>query len=272
MKEKGSPCDYSKGGDQVENAAKRVEQQQVSLAVKLADRDDERHQVWRLRYAAFIEEAGLPEGETDQKLDQDRFDDWCDHLIVKEEETGRVVGTYRLLPGKKAVTNGGFYSETMFDLSQSLLPRTRMLELGRSCVDPAYRNGRVIQLLWEGIADYVREHGYDYLVGCASLRAIDTDRLSRLHSLLHRFSFLTDRYLVYPHPESRRVGLRPVQTEESLKEMYRLLPPLMKGYLWLGAQLALEPAYDPILKSTDYFVVLEQKQMTEKYRRRFIER
>ncbi|MGG1660883.1 GNAT family N-acetyltransferase [Brevibacillus sp. NRS-1366] len=118
-----------------------------------------------------------------------------------------------------ALTTGGFFSETLFDLSQSLLPRTRMLELGRSCVDPAYRNGRVIQLLWEGIADYVNEHGYDYLVGCASLRVIDAERLNRIHALLHRFSFLTDRYLVYPRPENRRVGIQPVQAEESLKEM-----------------------------------------------------
>ncbi|MGG4496573.1 GNAT family N-acetyltransferase [Brevibacillus reuszeri] len=126
------------------NEGMRLEQGQVPLAVKLADHDDERQQVWKLRYAAFIEEAGLANGENDRKLDQDHFDDWCDHLIVKEEETGRVVGTYRLMPGKKAVMNGGFFSETLFDLGQSPLPRTRMLELGRNCVDPAYRNGRVI--------------------------------------------------------------------------------------------------------------------------------
>ncbi|QRG68717.1 GNAT family N-acetyltransferase [Brevibacillus choshinensis] len=256
------------------HAAKKVEQRQVSLAVKLADCEAERQQVWKLRYGAFIEEAGLADEAMDQRqmLDQDRFDDWCDHLIVKEEESGRVVGTYRLLPGKKAEANGGFYSETMFDLSHSLLPRTRVLELGRSCVDPDYRNGRVIQLLWEGIADYVNAHGYDYLVGCASLRETNIERLSRIHAPLQRFSFLTDRYLVYPHPVSRLAGLRPIQTEESLKELYRLLPPLMKGYLWLGAQFAEEPAYDPILRSIDYFVVLEQKQITEKYRRRFMER
>lgn len=256
----------------MEQAAKRVEQHQASLEVKLADRDEERQQVWELRYAAFIEANGLADGHAGKRLDQDRFDDWCDHLIVKEVGTERVVGTYRLLPGKKAGTNGGFYSETLFDLSHSSLPRTRMLELGRSCVDPAYRNGRVIQLLWEGIADYVNLHGYDYLVGCASLREADHEQLSRIHALLKRFSFLTERYGVHPHPSSRQTGLRPIDAEESLKQMYRLLPPLMKGYLWLGAQLAEEPAYDPILRSTDYFVVLDQKQITEKYRRRFLDK
>lgn len=254
------------------NSADYAERRQASLMVKLADHDDERKQIWKLRYESFIEEAGLARGENDPRVDQDRFDDWCDHLIVKEKETGRVVGTYRLMPGKKAVHNGGFFSETLFDLSNSILPYTRMLELGRSCVDPAYRNGRVIHLLWEGIADYVKGYGYDYLVGCASLRGMDTERLSHIHWLLHRFSFLTDRYLVHPRPECRRVGLRPIQAEEGLKELYRLLPPLMKGYLWLGAQLAREPAYDPILKSTDYFVVVEQKHITDKYRRRFLER
>jgi len=256
----------------MENTAKQIEQRHATLVVKLADRDDERQQVWRLRYDAFIVEAGLADHGHERGIDQDRFDDWCDHLIVKEQETGRVVGTYRLMPGKKAQTNGGFYSETLFDLTQSLLPRTKMLELGRSCVDPAYRNGRVIQLLWEGIADYVSEHEYDYLVGCASLRGIEPERLRRIHALLHRHSFLTDSYAVYPRPECRRVELWPVQAEESLKELHRLLPPLMKGYLWLGAKLARDPAYDPLLASTDYFVVLEQQKITEKYRRRFIER
>jgi putative hemolysin len=245
---------------------------QGRLAVKLAEYPEELQQALRLRYESFIEEHGNRHASNDRRLDTDSFDSWCDHLIVTDELTGQVVGTYRLLPGERALARGGFYSETLFDLTHFVPAKHRTLELGRSCIHPAYRNGRVVQLLWEGIADYVKRHDYQYMIGCASLRADDSDKRNLIHSLLDKYDFLTERYGVKPLPNRRIADLRVAETEAGVKELFRLLPPLVKGYLWVGAELAAEPVYDPHLTSVDYFVVLAREKITTKYRRHFLDR
>jgi putative hemolysin len=245
---------------------------QGRLVVKLAEYPEELRQAMRLRYESFIEEHGNRHAGNDQRMETDSFDAWCDHLIVTDESTGQVVGTYRLLPGERAIARGGFYSETLFDLTHFVPPKHSTLELGRSCIHPLYRNGRVVQLLWEGIADYVKRYDYLYLIGCASLRVTDSSKRNLIHSLLNKYDFLTERYGVQPLPHRRIADLRIVETGEGVKELFRLLPPLVKGYLWVGAELAAEPVYDPHLTSVDYFVVLEKEKITEKYRRHFLER
>jgi putative hemolysin len=248
---------------------KCVSVNQRHLQVKLVNRPEELEQVLRLRYESFVEESGNRHVKSELGLEQDAFDSWCDHLIV--QDGGRVVGTYRLMPGQRAALNGGFYSETFFDLTNFVPPKSRTLELGRSCVAPEYRNGRVIQLLWEGIADYVQRHNYQYLIGCASLREPDSARLSRIHSLLERHGYISRQYGVQPR-SNLRMSLQRVETGEGVKELFRLLPPLVKGYLWLGAQLAGDPVYDPDFRSVDYLVVLSTENIVGKYRRHFLGR
>ncbi|TVY10131.1 GNAT family N-acetyltransferase [Paenibacillus cremeus] len=241
-----------------------------SLALLLAESTADKEQAMRLRYQVFVEEEKNMQMRTVDGLEQDAYDTFCDHLIVKDLDTDRVVGTYRLLPGERALQNIGFYSESEFDLSEFTMPKTATLELGRSCVDPAYRGGRVIQMLWEGIASYITERGYDYLIGCASVHLRSIEEVNLIYSMLKQKQVITDKYGVKPLQTHRIPGLQQVELDRSEKDIFRLLPPLMKGYQWLGAEIGGDPAYDAVFETVDFFIVLERERVSRRYRRHFL--
>ncbi|MFC7442511.1 GNAT family N-acetyltransferase [Laceyella putida] len=242
-----------------------------ALIVKLAETAEELEQAFRLRYRVFVEEGQLTSLVNETGMEMDEYDQFCDHLIVVDTDHDKVVGTYRMLAGEKAVENNGFYSETEFDLTAFADFKADSLEVGRSCIDQAYRNGRAIQLLWAGIADYIKGSGHKYLVGCVSVPIHETREINELYSMLCIEGIITDRYNIKPLPSHVIPGLKRLgETEFNMREVYRKLPPLLKGYKWLGAQIAGEPIYDPAFRSTDFFVVLETAKMTKKYQRRFM--
>ncbi|MBM7866518.1 GNAT family N-acetyltransferase [Heliobacterium gestii] len=242
----------------------------AALQVKLAQRADEIEQALRLRYQVFVEELGNRHLYDASGIERDAYDAYCDHLIVTDADRDCVVGAYRLLPGYRVMEHIGFYSETEFDLSAFRAVKGLTLELGRSCVAPEYRNGTVIQRLWEGIADYLQLHSHRYLIGCVSLPGQDVDAVSELYSLLWKKGVVTERFGICPLASHRIAGLRQVDIAYSEKEMNRRLPPLLKGYQWLGAEIAGEPAYDPIFRTTDFFVVLETANVARRYQRHFL--
>ena len=241
----------------------------VVLTVRLARNSREIEQAMRLRYQVFVEEAGNARLAHPSRLEHDAYDEDCDHLIARDENSGAVVGTYRLLPGARALDRRGFYSETEFDLSAFSARRAGVLELGRSCVAAPFRGTRVIQQLWGGIAAYIAEHGQTHLIGCASLPDGQGAKASEIYSLLKRHGVLTERYGVRPLESHRIHGLRELPVELGEREMLRRLPPLLKGYRWMGAEIAGPPAYDPLFATTDFFVVFEAGQMASRYRRHF---
>lgn len=251
-----------------ETAESVIQPQHLEVTLARCDKDIER--ALRLRYRVFVEEEKNFQMRNGSGIETDAYDAYCDHLIVKDLESGDVVGTYRLLPGTRAVHHIGFYSETEFDLSGFRAYKPRALELGRSCVAPEYRSGRAIQLLWEGIAQYINEWNYNYLIGCASVRFKHAEDLPQVYTLLRRKAIITDRYGVAPLATHRIEGLKQVELPEIEKDVFRKLPPLMKGYQWLGAEIGGDPAYDPIFDSVDFFIVLHKENMTRRYRRRFI--
>lgn len=132
-----------------------------SLQISWARHQDEVEEAQRLRYKVFVEEMGANLPKAKNGLDQDLFDAWCDHLIVRDEETLRVVGTYRVLTPHQARKLGSLYSETEFDLTRLTHLRPKMIELGRSCVHQDYRTGSVIMALWSGIGRYMVQGGYE---------------------------------------------------------------------------------------------------------------
>jgi putative hemolysin len=242
-----------------------------ALIVKLAETAEELEQVFRLRYQTFVEEGKLASLENEERMEMDEYDPFCDHLIVVDTDRGKVVGTYRMLPGEKAIQCNGFYSETEFDLASFAAYKAATLEVGRSCIDRDYRTGQVIQLLWAGIADYIKESGHKYVVGCVSVPIHEPRQISELYSMLCHEGVVTDRYRIRPLPSHAIAGLKRLNaTEFNMREVYSNLPPLLKGYKWLGAEIAGEPIYDPIFRSTDFFVVLETAKMTKRYQRRFM--
>jgi len=248
----------------------KVTSQQSHLSVMLASRTEDIEQAMRLRYRVFVEEEKNMRMLNESGLEQDAYDEFCDHLIVKDMEQDRVVGTYRLLPGDRALQGIGFYSETEFELAAYQERKLQSLELGRSCIDPAYRGGRAIQLLWEGIAAYITERNYSYLIGCASVHFHSLTELNRIYSLLRMKKVITDRYGIEPLETHRIEGLYVTEQELNEKELFRKLPPLMKGYQWLGAEIGGDPAYDALFDTVDFFIVLERDRVTRRYKKHFL--
>lgn len=237
------------------------------LEVGLARTDADLEGALRLRYQVFAEEEKNLRLLNPDGLETDRYDEYCDHLVVKDLEAGRVIGTYRLLPGPRAAEHIGFYSESEFDLTGYRPWMAGTLELGRSCIDPAYRNGRAIRLLWEGILQYAGEGGFTRFIGCASIHSRTRGELLEIYSLLRAKGVITDRYGINPLPAHRIPDLKQVELTAGEDEIFRRLPPLVKGYQWLGAEIGGDPAYDAVFDTVDYFVILEKARISRRYLR-----
>ena len=236
-----------------------------NLHVGLATCDTEILEAQKLRYRIFADEMGARLNSRIPGVDRDIHDPFCDHLIVRDEDAGRIVGTYRILSPSAARKAGGYYSENEFDLTRLFHLRDRMVEIGRSCIDAEYRSGAVITLLWSGLARYMQENGYDYLVGCASISMADGGHAAA--SLYHR---LRDAHL---SPLEYRVFPRcPLPLQALRNDLPAEAPPLVKGYLRAGAWICGDPAWDPDFNTADLPILMPMTQVDERYARHFIGR
>ena len=232
------------------------------LTLSLASTAAELEEVQRLRYKVFIETLGLAALANPQGLDRDEFDEHCDHLIVRESVSLKVVGTYRVLSAAKARYIGRFYSENEFDLGRLNNLRNRMVEAGRACIHPEYRGGSVIMLLWSGLADYMRRERCDYLIGCASMSLADGghNAIAVYQSLLAKHAAPVE-YKVTPHLPFPIHSLEAAQSPQ--------VPPLIKGYMRSGAWLCGEPAWDPDFESADMFLLLPLANLDSRYAKHY---
>ncbi|MBO9356942.1 GNAT family N-acetyltransferase [Bordetella petrii] len=232
------------------------------LVVGLARTVDEIEEVQRLRYNVFTEDLGVVFPDAHDGIEQDRYDPWCEHLMVRELDTGRVVGTYRIMTPEKAREAGGYYSESEFDLSGLDSLRGQMVEVGRSCTHADQRGGSAIMLLWSGLAEFMRRGGYRYMLGCASVSLRD-DGVTAAEVWRNVASHLQDPGL----PKITPLHRYPVERLDST--LPARVPPLIKGYLKLGARICGEPAWDPDFNTADFPVLLDMERMDERYRRHF---
>jgi putative hemolysin len=236
-------------------------QREPRLSVGLARGPADIEDAQRLRYEVFAQEMGAQLGETDDALDQDEFDPFCDHLIVRDDDTTRVVGTYRILPPHKARELGKLYSENEFDLSRLTHLRPSLIEVGRSCVHADYRTGSAILLLWAGLAQYMKAAGYRHLIGCASAPLGDGGmQAARLRDELQLYLASAD-YRVFPRLPFPHERIPRATTFE--------MPPLIKGYVRLGAKVCGEPAWDPDFNSADFLIWLSLDGINRRYGRHF---
>jgi putative hemolysin len=214
----------------------------------------------RLRYRVFTEEFGasLPKGG----VDRDRFDAYCEHLLVRDTVTQEVVGTYRILSPKRALAAGAWYSENEFVIDRLHHLRDQIVEVGRSCVDADYRTGAVIMLLWSGLAAYLKQSGYRYLMGCASVGMSDGG-----HSAASLFAKLKKNHLVSEDLHVIPKNRLPIEHLNS--SVLADPPPLFKGYLRLGAKVCGEPAWDPEFNTADFVILLDLENVTPRYARHF---
>lgn len=221
----------------------------------------------RLRYEVFSEEYDSDLGSCTPGLDADAFDDWCDHLVVTDETSGRLVATTRILHRANADKAGGFYSEGEFDLSRLYqLPGT-VAELGRTCVHPNYRSGATISLLWASVAEYLVRHKVDYLIGCASIGMSDGGQKAwRIARHLQQEFLAEDAFRVTPKRQLPHLT-HPVEEDRPADA-----PALIKAYMRLGARVCGEPCWDPDFRCADLLVVLEVNSLADRYSRHFMRR
>jgi putative hemolysin len=217
----------------------------------------------RLRYQVFAQERGARLDSPVPLHDVDEFDDVMDHLIVTERATDEVVGTYRLLPPGRAER---LFSDGEFDLGG--LPasvRSSMVEAGRACVHREHRSGTVISLMWAGLARYVLLSGHRYLAGCASVSLADGGQAAadawQLAATRHAAPVTMRVEPRVPWVPGRRLEGRPG---------YSGLPPLLRGYLRVGAWMCGAPQHERDFDDADFFVLLDTERMNDRYRRYFL--
>jgi putative hemolysin len=241
----------------------RHPEKQQKLTVHLARTSAEIREAQRLRYRVFAEEMGARLQGSEHGVDEDVFDPYCDHLIVTDEETGEVLGTYRILSGLTAKRLGGFYSDQEFDLTRLAHLRDRAVELGRSCVHPDRRVGGVIALLWAGLAQYMRQHGYECIIGCASMSMADGGR-----SAASAYARLADKHM---SPAEYRVFPRcPLPLDDLDRSANPVLPPLIKAYLRVGAWVCGDPSWDPDFNTADLLMMLPLSRVDQRYAKHFM--
>ncbi|MDH6220744.1 GNAT family N-acetyltransferase [Streptomyces pseudovenezuelae] len=218
----------------------------------------------RLRHDVFAGEMGALLATPQPGYDIDPFDAYCDHLLVREEVSGQVVGTYRLLPPARAAVAGRLYSEGEFDLSPLDGIRPGLVEVGRSCVHPDHRDGTVIGLIWAGIARYMVDRGHEWLAGCCSIPLADGGALAA-----GTWDRVSAKHLA---PEEFRVRpLLPWSADGVARPTGRVeLPPLLRGYVRLGAWVCGEPAHDPDFGVADLYVLLSMRRVNPRYLRHFL--
>ena len=228
------------------------------------------HAVQALRFRVFHEELG--EGARSAEVtgrDEDQHDPWFHHLMIIHRASGQVVGTYRLQTAVMAATRYGFYSATLFELGA--IPGVildKSIEVGRACVASGHRSGRVLRLLWRGLARYLHWNGKRFLFGCCSLPGTHVDVARDAWRILHSRGALHDRVLVRPRaahsalPDDGRT--RPLTTADALTAP---LTPLFDSYLALGAKVCSAPAVDRDFGTTDFLVLMDVEELDEPTRR-----
>lgn len=235
------------------------------VEIRLAETREEIEAAQRLRWQVFYEEMKAtpgPEAAAVQR-DFDRYDDFCDHLLVLEE--GRVVGTYRLIRRSVADQHGGHYSAAEFNIKPLLAYQGEILEVGRSCVAPSHRTRGTMQMLWQGIAAYVFHYNITLLFGCASLPGTDPAALALPLSYLHYHHLAPPALCARALPD-RYVDMRRMDPAEiKPREGFVSLPPLIKGYLRLGGFVGEGAVIDHEFGTIDVCMIVARETITERY-------
>jgi putative hemolysin len=217
----------------------------------------------RLRYKVFAEEMGAKLPSNPENLDIDEFDAYCDHLLIRDQESLKVVGTYRVLPPHKALEIGRLYSDSEFDLSRLDHLRPKLVELGRSCVHEDFRSGAVIMALWSGLAQYMQKYDYEIMLGCASIPMGDGG-----HFAASLYNSLSNDQMA--PVENHAFPRLPLPLERLNGGLEVEPPPLIKGYLKLGAKICSAPAWDPDFNTADVLTMLRLSEINPRYAKHFL--
>ena len=251
------------------------------LETRLASTKNEIKAAQQLRYRVFYKELSAHPNMITRftRRDKDAYDKICQHMLVIDKRNKKrgvpligkrkekVVGTYRLLPQRTAQENRGFYSQDEYDLLPLLekYPKKKFLELGRSCVLQTYRKKSTIELLWQGVWKYIQENDFDVMIGCASFQCNDPSEIALPLSFLYHYCMAPDEWMVSALP-SRYTDMNLIEKENiNTKDALKMLPPLIKGYLRLGAYIGDGAVIDKQFGTIDVFVILPKDKIEKRF-------
>lgn len=242
------------------------------LVTTWAKHQSEVREAQQLRYEVFAGEMGATLPEIVPGYDIDIFDDYCEHLLVRDRDTWQVIGTYRVLTPAQAKLAGKIYSDSEFDLTPLQPLREHMVELGRSCVHKHYRHGGVIMALWKALVNFMVRNQLKDTVGCVSIplnvELADDKRIGTGHAAASIWRQVRDKYLVSSEYQVKPYLPLPVDTLDQTLEIEP--PALMKGYLRVGAKVLGAPAWDPIFNTADLPMLMRMDDLPSRYRKHFL--
>jgi putative hemolysin len=253
-------------GDHSQNHESQVASAKSAIQVGWAKHQDEVREAQRLRYQVFAKEMGARLPISLENHDIDLFDDYCEHLLVRDEKTQQVIGTYRVLTPAQAKRVGGTYSDTEFDLTRLRGVRDRMVELGRSCVHADHRHGGVVLALWRALFEFMSRNQLDTMIGCASIPMLHNGMISGdvAASVWHQLkadSMASVEFHVRPR--------LPLPVDELNSQLAVDPPALIKGYIRLGAKILGAPAWDPDFNTADLPMMMRVSDLPRRYRKHF---
>lgn len=238
------------------------------LKLKIGCTPEELKKAQKLRYEVFDLEMNKNLGLANSGgVDEDEFDDICEHIIVVDESRDMVVGTYRMLLGEAASRHHGFYSETKFNLNAVKRLDGGLLEVGRSCVHKDYRDNQVLNLLWQGIVQYTIKNKVKYIFGCANIMTADLHKISEYYSIFKVLG-LIHPIDVLPKDKEHAIAIDEKIEAANPKKAYAGLPTLFKGYMNIGLKVCGYPVKGDF-GTAIFFVLLDIQNMNRSYKRRF---
>lgn len=245
-----------------------------SLIVRIADNPETIRIAQKLRYDVFYTELGAKQSQntTVEECDSDHYDAICDHLVVYDTsiiggEAAQLVGTYRLMRSDMITAGRAFYSAGEYEITKltERKPHLKFLELGRSCVKPEYRSKRTVELLWQGIWSYCRQHRIEVMFGCASFHGT----VPEAHAV--SLSFLQHHCRADAEWDVRALAQHyrsmDIVPQEAINPKVALfaMPPLIKGYLRLGAMIGDGAVVDHQFGTTDVLIILPVERISSRY-------
>ena len=234
-----------------------------AVSAAWARHQDEVRQAQRLRFDVFAGEMGARLDTSVPGHDIDRFDDYCEHLLVRDVDTATVIGTYRVLPPDQAARVGGTYSDTEFELGNLDALRPRMVELGRSCVHADHRHGGVILALWAALGEFMTRNKLDTMVGCASIPMLHNGMVSG-DAAASIWRQLSEKHLA--EPQLCVTPRLPLPVDQLDTSLHVEPPALIKGYLRCGAKILGAPAWDPDFNSADLPMLMRIEDLPARWR------
>ena len=230
---------------------------------RFAETEDDIAAAQRLRHLAFRAARGRPRADG---RDADGFDARCRHVLVEEARGGTLVCCFRLLPLAGGAEIGRSYSAQYYELSALRRFAGPMLEMGRFCIHPEYRDPAILRTAWSAMRDHVEREGVELIFGCSSFLGTEADGYIDAFALLHQRHLAPRRW--WPRvkaPEvfrfARRLAGRQQHRAPDPSRAMRAMPPLLRSYLAMGGWVSDHAVIDRDLGTMHVFTGVEVRKV-----------